>query len=82
MVRFKNIIYEDSKKERSTAELYKRDDGTENSLRSDDTGLYEYVVNCMIAGQDKKTLNANSKLFKKQIKRNGGSFAAVLQNRQ
>jgi hypothetical protein len=65
MVRFKNIIYEDSKKDRSTAELYKRADDTENSLRRDDTGLYECIVNCTITGQDKKTLHANSKLFKK-----------------
>ena len=77
MVRFKNIIYEDSKKDRSTAELYKRADDTENSLRRDDTGLYECIVNCMITAPDKKTLYANSKLFKKQIKRHGGSFAAV-----
>ena len=77
MVRFKNIIYEDSKKDRSTAELYKRTDDTENSLRRDDTGLYECIVNCVVTGQDKKTLHANSKLFKKQIKRHGGSFAAV-----
>ncbi|MGI9567626.1 MAG: helicase HerA domain-containing protein, partial [Nitrosopumilus sp.] len=77
MVRFKNIIYEDSKKDRSTAELYKRADDTENSLRRDDTGLYECIVNCVITAPDKKTLHANSKLFKKQIKRHGGSFAAV-----
>ena len=77
MVRFKNIIYEDSKKDRATAELYKRADDTENSLRRDDTGLYECIVNCVITGQDKKTLHANSKLFKKQIKRYGGSFAVV-----
>ena len=77
MVRFKNIIYEDSKKDRSTAELYKRADDTENSLRRDDTGLYECIVNCVITASDKKTLHANSKLFKKQIKRHGGSFAAV-----
>ena len=77
MVRFKNIIYEDSKKDRSTAELYKRADDTENSLRRDDTGLYECIINYIITAPDKKTLNANSKLFKKQIKRHGGSFAAV-----
>ena len=77
MVRFKNVIYEDSKKDRSTAELYKRADDTENSLRRDDTGLYECIINCMITAPNKKILNANSKLFKKQIKRHGGSFAAV-----
>ena len=77
MVRFKNIIYEDSKKDRSTTELYKRADDTENSLRRDDTGLYECVINCTITAPDKKTLHANSKLFKKQVKRYGGSFAAV-----
>ena len=65
MVRFKNIIYEDSKKDRSTAELYKRADDTKNSLRRDDTGLYECIINCIITAPDKKTLNANSKLFKK-----------------
>ena len=77
MVRFKNIIYEDSKKDRSTAELYKRADDTENSLRRDDTGLYECIINCMVTAPDKKTLHTNSKLFKKQVKRYGGSFAAV-----
>ncbi len=77
MVRFKNIIYEDSKKDRATAELYKRADDTENSLRRDDTGLYECVINCMVTAPDKKTLHANSKLFKKQVKRHGGSFATV-----
>lgn len=77
MVRFKNIIYEDSKKDRATAELYKRADDTENSLRRDDTGLYECIVNCTITAPNKKTLHANSKLFKKQIKRHGGSFAVV-----
>ncbi len=77
MVRFKNIIYEDSKKDRSTAELYKRADDTENSLRRDDTGLYECVINCMVTAQNKKQLHDNSKLFKKQVKRYGGSFGVV-----
>lgn len=77
MVRFKNIIYKDSKKDRSTAELYKRADDTENSLRRDDTGSYECIVNCMISASDKNTLHVNSKLFKKQIKRHGGSFGIV-----
>ena len=65
------------RKDRSTAELYKRADDTENSLRRDDTGLYECIVNCVITAPDKKTLHANSKLFKKQIKRHGGSFGVV-----
>ena len=77
MVRFKNIIYEDSKKDRSTAELYKRSDDTENSLRRDDTGLYECIINCMVTATDKKILYENSKLFKKQVKRYGGSFTVV-----
>ncbi|WP_316506250.1 hypothetical protein [Nitrosopumilus sp.] len=81
MVRFKNIIYEDSKKDRATAELYKQADDTENSLRRDDTGLYECIINCVITAPDKKTLHANSKLFKKQVKRHGGLFAAVSANR-
>ena len=35
------------------------------------------VINCMITAPDKNILHANSKLFKKQVKRHGGSFATV-----
>lgn len=63
MIRFKNIIYEDSKKDRSTAELYKRADDTENSLRRDDTGLYECIINCIITAPNKKILHANYLYF-------------------
>ena len=82
MVRFKNIIYEDSKKDRSTAELYKRADDTENSLRRDDTGLYECIINCMVTASDKKMLHANSKLFKKQVKRYGDSLHAKVSGKR
>jgi len=77
MVRFKNIIYDDSKKDRSTAELYKRADDTENSLRREEIGLYECIINCTITAQDKKNLHETAKLFKKQVKRHGGSFGSV-----
>ena len=77
MIRFKNIIYDDSKKDRATAELYKRADDTENSLRREETGLYECIINCTITAQDKKKLHEITKSFKKQVKRYGGSFAPV-----
>jgi len=77
MLRFKNIIYDDSKKDRSTAELYKRADDTENSLRREETGLYECIINCTITAQDKKKLHEMTKSFKKQVKRHGGSFGSV-----
>jgi len=77
MQRFKNVIYEDSRKERAIAELYQRADNTEMSLRRQETGLYECVINCMISDGNKKILNDLVKDFKKHIKLHGGHFAAV-----
>jgi len=77
MVRFKNIIYDDAKSNRTTSELFKRADDVENSLRKDTTRLYEVIVNCTIVGEDRKSLKENCKTFKKHLKRYGGHFSAV-----
>ena len=78
MVRFKNIIYEDSKSDRMTAELYKRADETEHNIKQEETGLYECIVNCTVAADTRKKLNENIKLFRKGLRKHGGSFASVL----
>ena len=77
MVRFKNIIYDDAKTNRETADLYKIADDTEMSIRKDATRLYEVIVNCTVVGNTRKNLSENCKTFKKHIKRYGGHFSAV-----
>ncbi len=77
MVRFKNIIYDDAKTNRETADLYKIADDTEMSIRKDATRLYEVIVNCTVVGNTRKNLSENCKTFKKHIKRYGGHFNTV-----
>ena len=77
MTRYKDLIYEDSRNNRESAEKYKRADDVVMSLRRKETGLYECVINCMIAESDKSLLNDSVKKFKKDIKLHGGSFADV-----
>ena len=77
MTRFKDLIYEDSKNNRESAEKYKRADDVMMSLRRKETGLYECVINCMIIDSDKNLQNDSVKQFKKSTKLHGGSFADV-----
>ena len=77
MTRYKDLIYEDSKNNRESAEKYKRADDVMMSLRRKETGLYECVINCMVTESDKTLLNDSVKKFKKDIKLHGGSFADV-----
>ena len=78
MTRYKDLIYEDSKNNRESAEKYKRADDVMMSLRRKETGLYECVINCMIIESDKSLLNDSVKKFKKDIKLHGGSFCRCL----
>ena len=77
MIRFKDIIYDEAQTNRQTAELLKRADNVEDSLRNDMTQLYEVIVNCTVVGDTRRSLKENSKLFKKHIKSFGGHFSAV-----
>ena len=77
MTRFKDLIYEDSKNNRESAEKYKRADDVMTSLRRKETGLYECVINCMVVEPDKNLFNDSVKQFKKSTKLHGGSFADV-----
>lgn len=77
MVRFKDLIYEDSKKNHESSEKYKKADSLLDLLRRKETGLYECAINCMLVDKEKKSLNESVKYFKKNLKLHGGSFALV-----
>ena len=69
MAMFKNVIYEDSKKDKVLAEIHKNADDTEVQLKQGKTQLFEVVTNCTVASPLKKgTVNSNEKFQKRDKK--------------